>query len=283
MASYTQEQICFENEKPYEDIFADMLDAHDADLEDYRRYLAQSDDHWLCIIVLREPFLSCDPLQVGDIYSSALSNWGHDNIHEIAGGTCVMITRGRGAWNEWPETNRLGALIEKEYLGRGLKSMSKVCVGRPVRDTGLLLHSLSDAFCVCGYIMIRKPAETVITYDDLGVLRILFDWDNRTELRRIYYNKIEEIDLYDKENNTEYLDTITSYCKYAFSVNTTARKMHMHYNTVVSRLMRLKEISGFDLLNDAKAQFDAYTCVMVYYEYLCMGQFTDGLIKGSGE
>ena len=58
------------------------------------------------------------------------------------------------------------------------------------------------------------------------------------------------ISEYDQKNQTEYLNTIRTYFNQNYSINNTAKKLFVHYNTILYRLNKIKALFGIDLNNE---------------------------------
>lgn len=263
-------------ERPFEDFYRDLLASDNAAFLKYREMLQQNEKSTVRTIVVRRAEGNPDDDEaVAEIFRKTVKRWNEDSCAFYSGGMMLIISP--GFEDAGPEPERLLELLTDECEKRGLADQSQICVGRSFRSMDDLIHSVSDVFSACGYGMIQKSAGRIIYYEELGTLKILFDWINSIELRKLYYDAIIEINNYDKQNNTEYLDTIVAFCKCAFSVNSSAKSLHMHYNTMVARLLRVKELFGLDLMT-VKAQFDTFTCVVVYTEYSLMQKFMEEYI-----
>lgn len=59
--------------------------------------------------------------------------------------------------------------------------------------------------------------------------------------------KLRALVVYDQENDTEYVKTLSAYIRCQLNAVQTARELYIHHATMVFRLKRLKEIMGADL------------------------------------
>lgn len=87
------------------------------------------------------------------------------------------------------------------------------------------------------------------SYDDMGLYKILYSLKNRKELFEFKNETVDVIRGYDRKNNTEYYDTIKTYVENFFSVQNSAKKLFVQYNTIRYRISKIKEIFGWDLFD----------------------------------
>ncbi len=149
--------------------------------------------------------------------------------------------------------NQLKAAIPDTDLSIG--------IGRCYCELPDFRKSFLDACCALSYSMLSKSNCRISHYNDLGVYRILFDYKNRKELYRLNMETIGVIAEYDNANQTNYLDTLRTYFSEGCSINNTAKKVHVHYNTVLKRLERIHELFGFDI-NNQQDRVNLYICLI---------------------
>lgn len=89
--------------------------------------------------------------------------------------------------------------------------------------------------------------QRINKYEDniLPVLTTSFLKNNRN--RAFYHPCISYLKEYDIKNKTEYLPTLSSYIHNNRSSSTTARALHLHRNTLLYRLNRIKELCNLNL------------------------------------
>ena len=84
-------------------------------------------------------------------------------------------------------------------------------------------------------------------FDDIGVYKILSQDNIKNELAAFYENTILPLYEYDKTRNTEFIATLKAYFEHNGNIRKMAEALYTHYNTVLYRLERIKEISNIDL------------------------------------
>lgn len=96
------------------------------------------------------------------------------------------------------------------------------------------------------------PTGKVVHYDDLGIYRILSFEGLQTELKQFYEEMLDPLVKYDKEKGTELIRTLKKYFECEGNLKEMSDELFIHYNTVVYRLQRIKDITGnnFEDYND---------------------------------
>lgn len=87
---------------------------------------------------------------------------------------------------------------------------------------------------------------TVVELSSLGVLPLLFDDKNRSEIQEFVDRVLGPLLRYDAEHGTALLDTLEAHFLSLGSVARTAERCHVHVNTVYYRLDRIREVLGRD-------------------------------------
>lgn len=87
----------------------------------------------------------------------------------------------------------------------------------------------------------------VLYYDDLGIYRILSFEGLKPELNRFYEELLEGLVNYDIEKGTDLIVTLKNYFQFEGNLKKISENMFVHYNTVVYRLQRIKEITNKNL------------------------------------
>ena len=89
----------------------------------------------------------------------------------------------------------------------------------------------------------------IIYYDDLGVYKILSFENLKPELKSFYQDVLEPLVDYDEEKGTELTLTLKRYFQFEGNLKRVSEDMFVHYNTVVYRLQRIREITKMDFDN----------------------------------
>jgi DNA-binding PucR family transcriptional regulator len=95
--------------------------------------------------------------------------------------------------------------------------------------------------------LLPDETGTIFGYDDLGIYRYLLQlkkWGDEQGYQCLRLLRLKE---YDRENQTNLLQTLETYLDAAGKVNVTAQRLHIHINTLSYRLRRIEEIIQVDL------------------------------------
>lgn len=106
------------------------------------------------------------------------------------------------------------------------------------------------------YAQARRSAEValrfgrrgeVVTFDELGFYRLLFQIQDRGELRAFVEQVLGPLLTYDQKHKTDFVQTISTYLANNNSLQSTAKELYVHVNTAAYRLQRIQTITGLDL------------------------------------
>ncbi len=84
-------------------------------------------------------------------------------------------------------------------------------------------------------------------FDDLGVYRLIFAAESLPELRSFHDESIGALIAYDREHGADLVRTLDAFFAARCSPKEAAAMLHVHRNTVLYRLDRVREITGLDL------------------------------------
>ncbi|WP_411680300.1 PucR family transcriptional regulator [Clostridium thailandense] len=146
--------------------------------------------------------------------------------------------------------------IEAEILKRFKEQKLKIGIGRPYIDMTRLNKSYEQAKIIVEKI--NKPEiNSILHYDDLGLYTILCFDGIQGELARFCNDTINPIVEYDKLNNTELIKTLKVYFDCNGNMRKISKVMFMHYNTIVYRIQKIKDITGIDFEDsDSRLKFE---------------------------
>jgi purine catabolism regulator len=89
--------------------------------------------------------------------------------------------------------------------------------------------------------------SNILHYDDLGLYRF-FSFDGlQNELMEFYSATMKPLVEFDKANNSEFVKTLKCYFQHNGNMKKMSETMHMHYNTIIYRLQKIKDIIGIDI------------------------------------
>lgn len=141
------------------------------------------------------------------------------------------------------------ALLQRQ-VNEDLEDLTvSIGISRLIRDITKLRDGQTQALSALKYGRMLTGGNSVWHYDDLGIYRILCEFDKETELVRYYEDTIAKLEEYDREHKAELVKTLTAYFNNDFSLQKAADELYVHYNTMRYRLERINEITGLDVLN----------------------------------
>jgi PucR family transcriptional regulator, purine catabolism regulatory protein len=90
--------------------------------------------------------------------------------------------------------------------------------------------------------------DSIVTeFNKLGIYKILCQDHLEDELTRFYETTLKVLDDYDKKKSTELVKTLESYFENNGNLKKMSDSLFTHYNTILYRVQRIKEITGMDL------------------------------------
>lgn len=133
------------------------------------------------------------------------------------------------------------------------KTQFKDCItagiGRPYAGVRNVSKSYQEALTAVkvGSLIDRGP--NVCFFEDLGPFRFLYELRDSQDMQSFHREVIGTIRLYDNQHNTNLLETLECYFANDGNLKNTAAALHLHKNSVIYRLKKIEEITGFDLRN----------------------------------
>lgn len=151
------------------------------------------------------------------------------------------------------------------YVKReGFEENISIGIGRSYSDFGLLWKSYREASRAAESLKDTKgfPAH----YDDLGIYRILSFEELKPELNQFYKEILEPLVIYDKEKDSELVKTLQMYFECGGNLKRISEEMFTHYNTIIYRMQRIKDITGINIDN-ANDRLNIQIALKIYEVY----------------
>lgn len=126
-------------------------------------------------------------------------------------------------------------------------SVNKLYVA--VSKTNNKLKSLPKTYQIV-LRMLRLAVRTDVTpmfYDRLEVKKLILAVDDISLLESIYNENLKKLEVYDRDNGTDYMSFLRLYLKYDGSVQRVAQETFVHRNTINYQLAKIKKILGNSL------------------------------------
>ena len=126
-------------------------------------------------------------------------------------------------------------------------SVNKLYVA--VSKTNNKLKSLPKTYQIV-LRMLRLAVRTDMTpmfYDRLEVKKLILAVDDISLLESIYNENLKKLEVYGRDNGTDYMSFLSLYLKYDGSVQRVAQETFVHRNTINYQLAKIKKILGNNL------------------------------------
>ena len=93
-----------------------------------------------------------------------------------------------------------------------------------------------------------KTDNCICYYSDYYVYKMLETYEKEdTEIRFLIHPGLMRLYYYDREKNTEFMQTLQEYLIHPGQTSVVAANLHIHKNTLLYRLGKIKEITGCEL------------------------------------
>jgi len=97
-------------------------------------------------------------------------------------------------------------------------------------------------------------SQRVLAFSDLGVYRLLVLLRESPEMWTFYRETLSKLVAYDRKQGGELLKTLEEYFNHLGNLRATSDALHVHRNTLLYRLDRIKQISGMNM-EDSEEHF----------------------------
>lgn len=106
--------------------------------------------------------------------------------------------------------------------------------------------------------------QQLLCFENLGILRLIYADHPNYEISAYVTETLQELTDDSQSRNKELLRTLEYYLKYQGNLQRVSKEMFTHYNTVVYRLKKIKELTGLDPRN-SKERFRLELALNLYY------------------
>ncbi|WP_162462980.1 PucR family transcriptional regulator [Paenibacillus psychroresistens] len=137
------------------------------------------------------------------------------------------------------------------HLLRKLQHNDRVslCLGKRVDKPEELNTSYREAKQIHKISIICALDQSVLTNDELGVYSLLYLLPECEEVNHFQKKFLQPLLDYDAKHDTNLVETLQMYFQVNRNMKQTAERLFTHYNTVIYRLERVKDILVMDLEN----------------------------------
>ena len=141
-------------------------------------------------------------------------------------------------------------IFVKKVLESSAKFVSprvvRVGAGRIYKDPTEIFRSYQESKVALALGRIMNIKGITPSFSELGLTRILYNHDHQ-ELLEFYKETLGELERYDSEQNSDFLNTLEKYLLYQCDLKMAADVLFLHPNTLRYRLKKIEEILDMDL------------------------------------
>jgi purine catabolism regulator len=172
--------------------------------------------------------------------------WSRAMLWEHSDSIVVLAPAGRDGDDTLRErVDVLRASVERRLAGPTISAG----VGRVYSDLTKLHHSYQEAEHALQIGTAFSGPSSTMSFDALGVYRLLFHLREQPELRAFCEETIGALHRYDEEHGSHLLQTLACFLERQGNLSETARALHLHRNGLLYRLSRIEKIGACDLNN----------------------------------
>ncbi len=156
--------------------------------------------------------------------------------------------------------------IEAESLGERLLKLIEevdassnyfVAISEQYSDITGIHDAFHQAQQVIDITQKQGIEQSIVTYEDLGIFRVLLQHGNPEFLDKFIEEKLGNLIRYDSENNTELIKTLYYYVTNENNMHKTAKKLNLSLSGFRYRLKRIIEVCGKDI-DSSEVSFQLY-------------------------
>lgn len=131
------------------------------------------------------------------------------------------------------------SLVDEKYHGEMFMGIGSRC--NSLRDVHYSYMKSIKALSLC------TLEKQITDYEELGFSRLLLNTIDARELKDYASHILGAFKEYDAANQTSFLSTLESYVLFNGNINKISASLHIHRNTCIYRLAKIREIFRIDL------------------------------------
>lgn len=139
----------------------------------------------------------------------------------------------------------------RQAVAERVASRTFIGVGRAYAELRELGRSYREARRALGLARKLGLADRPVLFERLGLFRLLMTLADEypAEARSFVDETLGKLIEYDRENRSDLVETLRVCLESNLNISEAAEKLHVHRNTLLYRLRRVEEISGWNLEN----------------------------------
>lgn len=129
------------------------------------------------------------------------------------------------------------------------KSLLTLAAGEPAPGIAGLRHTLTQANDALSLGLRLFGQGRTYLHREMGLYRLLRHLQGTEDLNQFLDRTLLALDEYDKTHHTELVTTLEALLNHGGNVSATAKAMHLHRNSLIYRIERIRHIAGLDPIN----------------------------------
>ncbi|MCK4257641.1 MAG: PucR family transcriptional regulator ligand-binding domain-containing protein [Halanaerobiales bacterium] len=154
-------------------------------------------------------------------------------------------------------------IFEVQRMLESYQQTYYIGVSSPSKGLFHLKESYLEAKETIRIALITNSSKEIFYYDKLGISRILHQID-LSVLKKFLSDALGVLIQYDQKNNTELVKTLDYYFECDGNLKRLAKKLYVHYNTVLYRIERIQTILDVDF-KDRDVRLNLEIALKIYY------------------
>ncbi len=178
-----------------------------------------------------------------EVIYSMMRNLDESNLFCVINGTLILVVK--SGKDEEKDINALKKLCEKfRYILNG-KSLG-FCVSEPF-SVGEMQKAYQQALRISHIRKCCHLEDAVIGCQNLGVLYLLALLPQDPAIHLMLENTLNPLKEFDTQHHSNLYETLQMFLQMGCNTKKTALQMHIHYNTLVYRISKIKSLLPLDL------------------------------------
>lgn len=156
----------------------------------------------------------------------------------------TLVVSGGGDWSR-PHTALLN-ILRDTWSGDGPLSLA---VGDPAFGLAGIQKSLAEARGALTLGIRLLGVGRNYLHREMGLYRLLRHLQGTEDLTQFLERTLGALEAYDREHNAELVESLVVLLEQGGNVSAAAKEMHLHRNSLIYRVERIKDIAGLDPTN----------------------------------
>lgn len=147
------------------------------------------------------------------------------------------------------EVYRYAEAVRKNQRSKKYRWNLSIGVGTVFSGVENVYESVEQARKALSMIRKCKKRNEVRVYEDIGIYRLFFEYDDKSEMVGIFKNTLGKLIDYDSDNEMDLKGTLEVYLDTNCNIGLSSEILGIHRNTLKYRIKRIEEILNVDFEN----------------------------------